>query len=472
MTKSHAIHKHIFHFTKEVFWFLIGIILGSFFTVSFAFILFQKIYGNSVYPGVYVNNINFGGKTQQEVAAYFDSRNDHIGSTTFTFTYNDQQVMVLAKSIHAGYNSQLIAQQAYSIGRSPYVLSNIVLVFKSYLSGIFLTPSFTYNTDLLISFLDPIAQKVAIQPVDALFTFQNGKVTTFRPSSDGQAINIYLVKSQVSARIPFLIVTDAKQSLTIPLQTMTLKPKVGTADANNLGIEELIGMGTSLFQHSIQSRIFNITLATSKLNGILVAPNEIFSFDNALGDVSKFTGYQEAYIIQNGRTILGDGGGVCQVSTTFFRAILHAGLPIVERHAHDYRVGYYEEDSPPGFDATVYVPSVDLKFKNDTGHYILIQTYIDPATLRLTFYLYGTSDGRQTSISDPVISNESPAPEASYQDDPTLPLGVIKQVDFAANGARVSFTRMVTRNGQTILQDTFVSNYQPWRAVFLRGTKQ
>ncbi|HZQ29900.1 MAG TPA: VanW family protein, partial [Patescibacteria group bacterium] len=173
----------------------------------------------------------------------------------------------------------------------------------------------------------------------------------------------------------------------------------------------------------------------------------------------------------NGKTVLGDGGGVCQVSTTFFRALLNAGLPIVERHPHSYRVGYYEQDSPPGLDATIYYPSVDLKFRNDTGNYILIQTVVDYDNLRLTFNLYGTKDGREVSISNSVITNQTPAPPPLYQDDPTLPKGVIKQVDFEAAGADVYFTREVRKNGRVVLADKFVSNYQPWQAVFLRGTQ-
>jgi len=256
----------------------------------------------------------------------------------------------------------------------------------------------------------------------------------------------------------------------IPL--LTLHPKITTEQANNLGIKELIGTGTSLFQHSIPSRIYNVNLAASRINGVVVAPNEEFSFAKALGDVSAYTGYQQAYVISGGKTVLGDGGGVCQVSTTLFRAILDAGLPVTERHAHDYRVGYYEEDGPPGIDATVYVPSVDLKFKNDSGHSILIQTIIDPDELRLTFYLYGVKDGRQVAMTTPVVTNEVPAPPTLYQDDPTLPKGTTKQVDFSANGATVKFSRTVTKNGKQIINETYVSNYRPWQAIFLRGTKE
>ncbi len=262
------------------------------------------------------------------------------------------------------------------------------------------------------------------------------------------------------------------QKINIPIGIKILNPKITTDKANSLGVKELIGKGTSLFYHSISQRIFNINLAASRINGVLIAPNETFSFDKALGDVSSFTGYQQAYIIQNGKTVLGDGGGVCQVSTTFFRALLNSGLPITERNPHSYRVGYYEQDSPPGLDATIYVPSVDLRFKNDTNNYILVQTEVDSAAQRLSIFLYGSLDGRTVSLTTPVVTNRVPPPGDLYQDDPTLPKGVIKQVDFKAEGSSVSFTRDVVKNGKKIISEKFVSNYKPWQAVFMRGTKE
>ena len=161
---------------------------------------------------------------------------------------------------------------------------------------------------------------------------------------------------------------------------------------------------------------------------------------------------------------------MCQVSTTLFRSVLNAGLPVVERVAHAYRVGYYEQDSPPGFDATVYAPSPDLKFKNDTPAYILITAKADPKSYSLVFELYGASDGRVASITKPVVSNYSAPLPTIYQDDPTLPTGTLKQTDFSAAGARVSFNYTVTRDGETVFQKTFISNYRPWAAVYLRGT--
>jgi vancomycin resistance protein YoaR len=237
-----------------------------------------------------------------------------------------------------------------------------------------------------------------------------------------------------------------------------------------LGIKELIGRGSSRFAHSIVNRIYNIGLASSRFKGVLVAPDEIFSFNQVLGDVSALTGYKQAFVIKDGKTVLGDGGGVCQVSTTLFRAVLDAGLPIVERRAHSYRVGYYEQDSPPGIDATVFAPSTDLKFKNDTPGHLLIQPLYDAKAQTLVFEIYGTDDGRVATTTKPITTSVTAAPPDLYVDDPTLPAGTIKQIDFKAAGARVVFDYQVTRAGEEIYSNTFVSNYRPWQAVFLRGT--
>jgi len=457
---------------KVLFWFLTGASLGLFLFIGFAFIIFQSLHKNAIYPGVSVNGIDFGGKTEKQIKEFFAKKNEKIQDTKFVFISEAATATVSAKEINFGYDEDLLSKQAFSLGRSNDVVTNISLIFQAYVNGLNLPSAYHYSDTKLISSLSPTIEKLHIDPVDSLFTFQNGRVSVFKPSKDGQTVDTEKLKSQTSSKFLTVVSSSKPQILAIEIPVKVLKPKITTDKANNLGIKELLASGTSLFQHSITNRIYNISLAATRLNGILVAPNEVFSFGKALGDISAFTGYLQAYVIQNGKTVLGDGGGVCQVSTTFFRALLNAGLPIIERTAHAYRVGYYEQDSPPGLDATVFVPSVDLKFKNDTGNYILIQTLIDPNVLRLTFELYGTKDGREVVIGKPVVSNESPPPPDIYQDDPTLPKGQVKQVDFAAWGAKVYFTRQVTKNGKVIISDRFDSDFRPWQAVYLRGTKE
>ncbi len=464
--------KFIIQASKAFFWFATGVMLAIFLLTSFTFFIYEKVNSGVVYPGITINNINVGRYTPEKIEELFVKKNEAIGDTQFTFALGNDVATISAKDLEFGYDQDLIVKQTISLGRSDNFLSNTSIVFQAYFNGINLPPAYHYSEEILNKTLAQFIEKVNKEPVDALFNFQNGKVLAFKPSEEGKAVDVETVKKNLASQFEKILLNQKPQKIIIPIIVKILAPRVTTDQANNLGIKELIGKGTSLFQHSIPQRIFNITLAASRINGVLIAPSETFSFDKALGDVSAFTGYQQAYIIQNGKTVLGDGGGVCQVSTTFFRALLDAGLPITERRAHAYRVGYYEQDSPPGLDATVYVPSVDLKFKNDTNDYILIQTELDPNVQQLLVFLYGTKDNRSVQLTAPVITNRISAPADSYQDDPTLQKGVVKQTDFKADGATVSFTREVTKDGKKIISEKFVSNYAPWQSVFLRGTKE
>lgn len=463
--------KHLKQASRILFWFWVGAFIAFFLISSFSYLALQHYYSGKVYPGVRINGVDFSQKTEEEVRNYFLKKNEGISKTLFTFKFEDDSATVSASEIEFGYDQKLLTDQVLSIGKVQGPIANISLIFQAYSQGLDLSPSYKYSIEKLDEKLGPFIEKINKLPVDALFDFEDGKVKEFRESENGREVDAEDLNNQILSKAK-LIINNNQQLVIIPISTKVLVPNLTTEKVNKMGIRELIGTGTSLFQHSIENRIYNVNLAASRLNGILIEPGETFSFVKALGDVSAFTGYKQAYVIENGKTILGDGGGVCQVSTTLFRAALNAGLPINERNAHAYRVSYYEEDSGPGIDATVFVPSVDLKFTNDTKHHILIQTIVDLNELRLTFLLYGTKDGRTSEISKPVVLNQIPAPQPRYEDDPNLPKGVIKQIDFAAAGAKVYFTRIVTRDGKTLIDEKFSSNYRPWQAVFLRGTKE
>lgn len=463
--------KHFKKLFKNLFWFFTGAFLCLFFLLSISLFVYQRSYGNKVYPGIFVGNVDFGGKKQEEVKYYFVKKNNEIGNSSLELTSDYGVATISANQINFGYNADLLATQAYSVGRSDNVFSNVSLILQAYINGIHLPLTYTYSQESTITALRSLKEKIDKNPIDAQFKFENNRVTTFKTSSNGQTIDMEKLNQIIKDKMLTIITNPKSQKMIISVPIKIIIPNITTEKANNLGIKELIGEGHSLFFHSIPGRIYNVNLGASRINGVIIAPNETFSFDKALGDVSSLTGYKQAYIIQNGHTILGDGGGICQVSTTFFRAILDAGLPIVERHAHAYRVGYYEENSPPGIDATIFTPSVDLKFKNDTGHSILVQSVIDLNNLSLDFYFYGTKDGREVTMTTPVVTSQTAPPPPLYEDDPNLPVGQIQQTDFEAWGANVYFTRTVTKNGKVIISDTFSSRYQPWQAVFRRGTK-
>ncbi|MBI2594531.1 VanW family protein [Candidatus Curtissbacteria bacterium] len=322
----------------------------------------------------------------------------------------------------------------------------------------------------LEAFISQIAKRIDTARVDATIKFEGGRVTEFTPFRDGQKLDTLQTYQLILEQISIENVSVQKDII-IKLPVAVNPAKIANEEINSLGIHELIGRGVSYFAGSIPNRIHNVTLGAKRVSGTLVKPGEVFSFNQTVGEVSAATGYKQAYVISQGRTVLDDGGGICQVSTTVFRATLNAGLPTIARVAHAYRVGYYEQAGfKPGFDATVWAPAVDLKFKNDTANYILIQAIVDPAGAKLQVDIYGTADGRRVEIADPVISNLKPPPPDKFQEDPTLPRGTTKQVDFAATGATVVFTRRVFQGDTILIDEAFKSNYRPWQAVYLVGT--
>ena len=324
------------------------------------------------------------------------------------------------------------------------------------------------NSQKIIDYVANVAQSFDRAPVDAAFRFDNGRVLEFRPSVPGVSLRQLELISQIEPSISTLAdSSENKLSLTVPIDS--LEPTIKNGDANDLGLRQLLGQGVSTFKHSAAIRNFNIEKGASIVNLILVPPGETFSFLKSLGEVTLETGFKKAYVIRQGKTELDVGGGICQVSTTLFRAMLNAGVDIIERKNHAYRVRYYEEDMPPGYDATVFIPSPDLRFVNDTGHHLLIQNTYDSQNKKLTYEIYGTSDGRQVEITNYRKWDATPAPPDVYIDDPTLPPGKIIQDEQRIPGLKTAFDWKVLRGGEVLHQKTFQSNFVPWAAVFRRG---
>jgi len=365
--------------------------------------------------------------------------------------------------------SQTILRAQKLIGKSIILSSseqNSVLTDKELIE--FLDFNNDFNKEKISLWFSSLAKGIEKEAQNALFKFEDGKVVEFSPEVEGISLEKEQATSLVLRTLSSFLSSNQEQAiLEIPLKKV--EPEIKTADTNQLGITGLVAKGESWFYHSIPSRIHNVKLGSARLNGVLIKPGEEFSFNKAIGEISPKTGYQQAWIIKEGRTILGDGGGMCQVSTTLFRTALNSGLPITERHAHAYRVSYYEINTELGIDATVFSPSVDLRFKNDYPCHLLIQTEFDPASMYLAFNLYGCPDQREVTLDNFKTWGVVPPPPPSYTDDPALPAGVTKQIDFAAWGAKASFDWKVKRNGKTLQEQTFYSSYRPWQAIYLKG---
>lgn len=319
------------------------------------------------------------------------------------------------------------------------------------------------NEDVLATWVriwQPLFERA---PSDAKIRFDEdaGGLYVHEPSRMGIALD---VESTVTA-----IVDALHQGLSeTRLHLEFSKPGFQGQNLDQFGIRELVGRGTSYFLGSSAARVHNIELTTAQFEGILIPPDAIFSFNEHIGPITTAAGFTESAIIWGDRTAVGVGGGVCQVSTTIFRAAFTSGLPIVERYNHGYVVSWYGQ---PGLDATIYSPFVDFKFRNDTSAYLLLQPDLDSEKGTLTVNLYGTKPDRTVTISDPVISQVVDPPEPVYLQDSSLAPGKQRLVESEKLGVTVAVERHIEEGGK-LHTETLHSVYRPWRAVYLVGSEQ
>lgn len=312
---------------------------------------------------------------------------------------------------------------------------------------------------------EEIAAQIARDPIDAEFRFDvtSETIIPLVESVPGRRLDI-------TGTITLIEKAATSDQRTVPLPLIPIPPAVATEDIPNVDAFELIGQGKTKFTGSSAARIQNIVVGTTQFDGLLIAPDETFSFNHYLGEVTTEKGYAESIIIWGNETRADVGGGLCQVSSTAFRAAFWAGLPITERWPHTFRVSYYEP--PLGMDATIYSPRVDLKWINDTGEHILIRTNVDKGDKTVTFDFYGISPGRTVEMDGPYESRPVAHGPAVYRDDPTLPKGQTQQIEWAKDGLDVTVYRIVKENGEQVRRDKFFSRYRPWQAVYRVGTKE
>jgi vancomycin resistance protein YoaR len=311
-------------------------------------------------------------------------------------------------------------------------------------------------------FLALMAEEIDQAPQEPKAEFDSSRATLFQAPRDGLTLN----QESVLAKIKTEFMAGEKQEIELDVEVVS--PKTAFAGSNKLGIQEIVGVGRSNFAGSPTNRRHNIATGAAALNGLLIAPGEEFSTIETLGEINAQTGYLPELVIKGNRTIPEYGGGLCQIGTTVFRAAINAGLPITERQPHSYRVGYYE---PAGTDATIYQPHPDMRFVNDTGQYLVWQTYI--VGDELIFELWGTSDGRQVTVSDPTIYNITSPGEIKEIETTELAPGERKKIESAHNGADAKFTRKIvyTDSSREPVDEVFESHYTAWRETWLVGVE-
>lgn len=328
-------------------------------------------------------------------------------------------------------------------------------------------PRLTVDAAKVTKFLAAKNDSVYVAPKDAAFEEKDGRVTKIVASVDGTELDL---DGGVAAIEKSLFRTEGDGTVVLP--TKPVRPDKPTELANPYGVKEIIGIGESNFKGSTVNRKHNITVGMTSLSGLVIRAGETFSTIKALGAIDGEHGYRQELVIKGNKTKPEYGGGLCQVGSTMFRAALNSALPVVERQNHSYRVSYYERDGAgktigPGKDATIYDPSPDLKFVNDTGHDIVVMGEMQGLTLRFIFW--GVKDGRGQTQSDVRVYNITPPPPKILTETDELPKGKIKCTETAHAGADAVFTYTIKYADGKEKKKDFRSHYKPWGEVCLIG---
>lgn len=277
---------------------------------------------------------------------------------------------------------------------------------------------------------------------------------------DGYEINIDRLISLLDTAI-----IEERADVRVPARKV-FSPVSVSRSLQAQGVREIIAVGESNFSGSSVARRKNIEAGASKFNGVIISQGKRFSFNEILEDVEPSSGFVPELVIKGNKTEKEQGGGVCQVSTTAFRAALTGGFPVQSRRAHSYAVPYYK---PYGLDAAVYLGQLDFRFTNDTEGDVLIQTFIEDDNLFFVFY--GTDDGRNVQLEGPFISDFKKAPTPIVYSTEDLPEGETTLISPQHHGFRTEWWRYISHEGKT-QRDEFISEYKAWPAKMLKGTKK
>lgn len=320
------------------------------------------------------------------------------------------------------------------------------------------------NPNAVQNYVAGLASGIDRKPRNAVVTFDGKQVTVVSPKRDGRAID------QSAAMTQLLNVLHAlKPGAKLHVKVTATPPPLDVTNPASLGIDTLLATGVSSFQGSSQIRIDDIANISQRLKDVLLPPNQAISFNQLVLTDWPSRVYLDTEREVGGQLVPGDGGAMQQVATTFLRSLYGAGLELLERHSHVYRLPWYEAPGgigPIGLDAIVDPPTEDLRFFNDTGKYLLIEPRVEPLRQELYIYVYGPKIGWQVSFDKlgTILKVYRHGPTI-VRTDPALSVGERIQTAWPHDGADTVVERTITRPNGNVSVQRLYTHYRPWQGI-------
>ncbi|MGN0143420.1 MAG: VanW family protein [Clostridium sp.] len=442
------------------------LIISSMLVLAFGITGYLLIINNSVrkwderiYPGVKVQNVKLGGMTKTEAKEKLEDEfqsmiNDkvlpiNIEGKTFQLNYNE---------IEPSYDIDETVEKAFESGKQHGTLGKYINIKSK--RDMEVEIAFSYNEDKLREFEEKVIEEVNQEPVDASITIVGDKIQV-EEEKDGMCVSIDTLDSKIKDSLNGLI--DSSDEVNVEAELT--KAKITSEDLSK--VKDIMGSFSTSYGTSAPGRSHNIELSTQSINGTIVMPGETFSFNEVVGPRTEATGYQEAGTYVGNKVEPGIGGGICQVSTTLYRAVMRANIRSTERTNHSMAVGY----ALPGLDATVSYGYLDYKFTNPYDFPIYIQGYT--AGKVVTYNIYGDSSALEGKTYDMVNEIlETIPPETKVVEDPNLEEGKEVTEGGGMTGYRASSYQVTYENGIEVNREKVSTDtYAKVDVVIKKGTK-
>lgn len=414
-----------------------------------------------IYPNIKVMDVNIGGKTEEEARALLKEKfQDKVSEKIIKITYEDKTYAIEYSKLNARYNIDKVINEAFSYGKGLSIFKKKKLVMNG--SGFNLQLEFDYDDEYISEVIGLMEKDINKDPVDGKLEMVSSGKFNIIPDKKGYKLQAEQLKNSIVNNINDKL--DVDVTINAPVETISARK----TEEELAKVNSLIASYSTSFTTSAPGRVNNIELSTKAINGILLMPGDTFSFNEVVGERTKARGYQEAGVIINNKIESGIGGGICQVSSTLYNAIIKSNINSTERFPHTLPSAYVDL----GRDATVDWGNIDYKFTNTLDYPIYIEGYTKNKVLYFNVYSNKSLTNRRYDIVNDVYKTEKSTTKTIK--DSSMPEGSKKIVQKAQTGYKVKvYLNTYDENNKLIKQELISDDYyRPIQGIVKVGTKK
>ena len=407
---------------------------------------------------IFINDIDVGGLNYEEAMEKLSTIGQAANEEVVVYAEANRYVYTLA-DFGAGYDFDTAVNEALEYCRRNFLGRMGLKIALKLGNGHHIQAEFIYDDEKVSSIVSEIAKAENIPPIESNYALKNGEFE-IAPSQVGMYVDESALKADIACLFKLQGGGEVKAEISY------VPPKFDQDDYE--ASCDLLSSYITPFNPTLTERTTNLIVASNFLNNSVILPGEVFSTSEALRARTAENGYVRAGQITNGEPDLGFGGGICQISSTLYMAALYAELPIVERRSHSLMVSYMG----PATDAAIAEGAIDMKFENNTGYPMLIESIIRNGRHIVNIYGHESRPYDRSITFEAVLTETTPSVGEKLIEDPMLPAGITEVAFPGMNGAKYELYKIVTQNGVQERVRVNISDYRPMQRVIRVGTAQ